>query len=136
VIVADASVLANAVGDDGAAGAAARAALRKTELSFPDLAAVEVVSVLRRRWLAGFLSDSRFEAAVVDLAALPADRYPITPLLWRAFELRSNVTPYDAVYVALAEALACTLVTGDQRLAGAPGIKCDVIVVNETTPLG
>ena len=47
----------------------------------------------------------------------------------RAYELRSNVTPYDAAYVALAEALRCELVTADARLAAAPGLRCDTRLV-------
>ena len=129
MIVVDASVLANAVGDDGVAGAAARAVLRGEDLSVPHLADVEVVSVLRRRWLAGLLTEARFATAVDDLAALPADRYPLLPLMPRAVELRANVTPYDASYVALAEILGCHLATADRRLASAPGPRCPFDVV-------
>ncbi|MGH3441980.1 MAG: PIN domain-containing protein, partial [Nitriliruptorales bacterium] len=57
-------------------------------------------------------------------------RYPTLPLTWRAYELRDNVTAYDAVYVALAEGLACSLVTADARLSRAPGIRCDIEVLS------
>lgn len=77
---ADTSVLANAVGDDGTDGDRAREALRGEELSVPDLVDVEVVSVLRRRWLAKTMSARRFAAAVDDLGAVPADRYPVLPV--------------------------------------------------------
>lgn len=53
-------------------------------------------------------------------------RYPALPLMWRALELRDNLTPYDAAYVALAEGLERALVTADRRLARAPGVSCDV----------
>jgi len=130
VIVLDASVLANVVGDDGADGEQARRVLAlEQEASIPDLADVETVAVLRRRWLAGTIDDARFAAALDDLAALPLRRYPTLRLLWRAFELRANVTAYDATYVALAEALACDLVTADARLARAPDIACSVRVL-------
>ncbi len=56
-------------------------------------------------------------------------RYPALPLLPRVYALRNNITPYDAVYVALAEALNCPLVTADARLANAPGIRCEVQLV-------
>lgn len=92
----------------------------------PDLADVETVAVLRKRWLAGDLRDGRFRSAIDDLLALPLARYPVGPLMPRAYELRANVTAYDAAYIALAEALACTLVTADARLGGAAGIGCDV----------
>jgi predicted nucleic acid-binding protein len=55
---------------------------------------------------------------------LPITRVPVGPLLQRAFELRANVTAYDACYVALAEALDCPLVTTDRRLANASAITC------------
>ena len=87
---------------------------------------METVSVLRKRWLSGTLPARRFRHAIEDLAALPIQRYPTGPLMMRAYELRSNVTAYDATYVALAEALGCTLLTADTRLAGAPGINCHV----------
>jgi predicted nucleic acid-binding protein len=129
VIVTDASVLANAIGDDATDGAAARAALAGQELSVPDLADVEVVLVLRRRWLAKTMSARRFATAVRDLAFLPADRYPVLPFMPRAFELRTNVSPYDATYVALAEQLGCPLITADARLARASGPRCPVLVL-------
>jgi predicted nucleic acid-binding protein len=130
VIVVDASVLANIVGDDGADGDRAREVLRGAELSVPDLADVAVVAVLRRRWLAKTMTARRFAVAVDDLAALPADRYPVLPFMPRAYELRANVTPYDATYVALAEQLGCALITGDRRLARAPGPRCVISVID------
>ena len=127
MIVLDASVLANIVGDDGLIGEASRARLAAaTEASIPDLADVETVAVLRKRWLAGDLTNRRFRSAIDDLLALPIARFPTGPLMVRAYELRGNVTAYDASYVALAEGLACTLVTADVRLARAPAIKCRV----------
>lgn len=125
MIVVDASVLANVVGDDEAAGKIARARLEAAgEASAPDLVDVEVVSVLRRRWLSGDLSEARFRSAIDDLLALPVTRFPVGPMMTRAFELRANVTAYDACYVALAEALDCPLLTADVRLAAAPTISC------------
>jgi predicted nucleic acid-binding protein len=130
VIVVDASVLANVVGDDGPAGAAARARLAAAiEASVPDLADVETVAVLRKRWLAHTLTAGRFRNAVADLLALPMVRFPTGPLMIRAYDLRANVTAYDASYVALAEGLACPLVTGDARLARAPGLGCPVEIL-------
>ncbi len=66
---------------------------------------------------------------MIDLVSLPIVRFPTAPLMIRAYELRSNVTPYDATYVALAEGLACPLVSADRRLAKAPGIRCDVDIL-------
>jgi len=126
MIVIDASVLANVIGDDDAAGATARAALMGQEISAPDLVDVETVSVLRRRWRSGTLTVARFAVAIDDLSTFPADRYPVLPFMHRAYQLRDNVTAYDATYVALAEQLGCPLVTADQRLANAPGIHCRI----------
>ena len=129
MIVVDASVLANVVADDGPTGdSARRRLLRAGDASVPDLADVETVSVLRKRWLAGTLPTRRFRQAVEDLTSLPMTRYPTGGLMRRAYELRSNVIAYDAAYIALAEALTCTLLTADARLSRATGIRCNVEV--------
>ncbi len=131
MIVVDASVLANAIADDETDGRVAREALRATkDLAAPDLVDVETVSALRKRWLAGTLSEQRFAAAVGDLEVLELDRYPAWPLMRRVFELRANLTAYDATYVALAETLGCELLTGDGRLVGAPGLRCPIKVLS------
>ena len=130
MIVVDACVLANALADDGDRGEVARLILRESEsVSAPDLVDVEAVSVLRKRWLAGDLPAHRFRSAVDDLNDLPLDRYPAYPLMRRAYELRANVSAYDSAYVALAEVLDCPLVTVDERLARAPGPRCDFHVL-------
>lgn len=130
MIVVDASVLANAVGDDQADGARARSELSAAvDLAGPDLVDVETVAVLRKRWLAGTLTARRFTAAVDDLADVPLTRYPTLPFMRRAYELRSTVTAYDATYVALAEALDCEMLSSDDRLSRAPGIRCPVRVL-------
>jgi len=133
VIVVDASVLANVVGDDGDDGRRARAELdRATGVSAPDLVDVETVAVLRKRWLARTISEHRFSVAIDDLAELALDRYPALPLMRRAFELRANVTAYDAAYVALAEGLDCALLTADTRLASATGPRCAIKLLTGT----
>ena len=130
MIVLDASVLIDLVGDDDEAGRRARAVLAAQEsASIPDLADVETMHALRRLWLIGELSDDRFVVALDFLAALPVMRYPALPLLPRIFALKENLTPYDATYVALAEVLNCPLVTADARLSRSPGIRCDVQLV-------
>lgn len=131
MIVVDASILANALADDGADGAKARNRLTDAApLAAPDLIDVETVAVLRKRWIADDLTDQRFSDAIEDLEDLDLTRYPMLPLMRRAFELRANVTAYDATYVALAERLHCTLLTADQRLAIAPTITCPVDVLH------
>jgi len=126
VIVADASVLVVALADDGPDGDQARARLRGERLTVPELADLEVASVLRRQIKAGALDSRRARLALDDLAALPARRAPHRPLLRRCWELRDNLTIYDAAYVALAEAMNTALLTGDQKLARAPGPQCPI----------
>lgn len=125
-MVVDASVLVNAVADDAVDGQRAREALRGEDITAPALVDVEVVAVLRKRWLAGEVEEHRFADSVRYLTEMAFDRYPLLPLLPRAYALRSNVTPYDAMYVALAERLDCPLLTGDRRLARSPGLGCTV----------
>lgn len=126
MIVADASVLVVALADDGPDGDQARARLRGEQLAIPELADLEVASVLRRQMKAGTLDARRARLALEDLAALRARRAPHRPLLPRCWELRDNLTIYDAAYVALAEAMNITLLTGDQKLARAPGPRCPI----------
>ena len=131
MIVVDASILANALGDDGEDGHTARDELRAAgDLAAPDLIDVETVVVLRKRWLAQAISTERFDAAVTDLQRLDFERVPTRRLIRRAYELRANVTAYDATYVALAEALGCELLTADQRLANAAGPHCAIRVLS------
>lgn len=118
------------MGDDEEAGRQARDLLRAhRELAAPDLIDVETTAVLRRRWLAGTVSDDRFEQAIDDLADIPLARFPTLALMHRAFELRANVTAYDACYVALAEALDWPLYTADRRLTQATGPRCTMQLV-------
>lgn len=130
MIVIDASVLANIVGDDGSDGQRARLEFRHAgDVAAPDLADVETVTVLRKRWIAGMVCDQRFAAAVDDLGQLDIDRYPALRFMRRAYELRANMTVNNSAYVALAEALSCELLTADQRLANAPGPRCAIRVL-------
>lgn len=129
VLVVDASVLVVALADDGADGDRARARLRGEKLILPELADLEVVSVLRRQLRVGAIDARRAGLALQDLAALPASRAPHRPLLARCWELRNNLTVDDAAYVALAEAAQATLLTGDQRLARAAGPRCPVEIL-------
>lgn len=130
MIVIDASVLANVIGDDGNDGQRARQEFRNAgDVAAPDLVDVETVAVLRKRWIAGTVSDDRFAAAVEDLEQLDLDRYPTLRFMRRAYELRANVTAYGSAYVALAETLGCELLTADGRLASASGPRCAIRVL-------
>ena len=90
-------------------------------LHAPHLLDVEVTQVLRRYERASSLTAERGQQALADLADFPMHRYPHDWLLPRMWELRRNVTAYDAAYLALAEALLVPLVSCDARLASAPG---------------
>ena len=98
-------------------------------LHAPHLLDVEVAQVLRRYALAGELEAERARLALHDLADFPLHRYAHDFLLTRVWELRANLTAYDAVYIALAEALDAPLLTRDQRLAKAPAHHARVELV-------
>lgn len=132
MLVIDASVLAVALADDGADGNAARGRLRGEDLVAPELLDLEVVSVLRGQMIAGALDARRADLALNDLSAMPVKRAPHLPLLRRCWELRENLTTYDASYVALAEALDVLLLTGDRRLARASGPRCQIELLRPT----
>jgi predicted nucleic acid-binding protein len=97
-------------------------------LHAPHLLDVEVAQVLRRFAAAGRISPERGRDALDDLTDLTAVRYPHQVLFTRIWELRENLTAYDATYVALAEALGAVLVTCDRGLAAAPGHRAEVEV--------
>jgi predicted nucleic acid-binding protein len=126
MIVIDASVLASALADDGPDGDRARERLRGERLAAPELIDLEVTSVLRRASRERRLDDRRARQALEDLAAMPVGRASHRPLLARVWELRDNLTVYDAAYVAVAEALAVPLLTADERLHRAPGTRCKI----------
>ena len=130
-LVVDASCVAAALVDDGAAGRWAETQLTGDDLAAPQLLPVEVTSVLRRAVLAGDLT-----ADVGSLGHATFSRFPVAlvayePLAERVWELRTSVTAYDAWYVALAEALDAPLATVDVRLSRSTGPRCPFL-----TPAG
>ena len=129
MIVVDASVLVTSLADDGDDGDLTRTRLRGETLAAPEVIDLEVASVLRRLTLAGQLPADRAEQALLDLVQLPLRRAAHRALLRRCWDLRANLTVYDASYVALAEALGVLLLTADQRLAAAPGLSCGVEIL-------
>ncbi len=130
MIVADASVVIEILLNTTAGIELADRLLDPSEnVAAPHLLDVEVLQVLRRYALGGNLDPERGYQAVEDLADLPVERYPHGPLLLRTWELRQNVTAYDAVYIALAEALDAPLLTRDARLAAAPGHEARIELV-------
>jgi predicted nucleic acid-binding protein len=129
MIVVDASVIVSGLADDGADGDRIRHRLRGQQLAAPELIDLEVVSAWRKLVAVGALDERRARLALDDLRAIRLRRAPHASLLGRCWELRNNLTIYDAAYLALAELLETTLLTGDARLAGAPGARCAVEVV-------
>lgn len=129
MIVVDASVLTNAFTDDGPIGTRARAELaRDAHWAAPEHLVVEVFSAVRGRWLGQKLGEKRAQDALSAMSGATIDLVPAAPLLLRMWELRSNVSGYDAAYVAVAEALGCALVTADARLARIPDLGCEIRV--------
>jgi predicted nucleic acid-binding protein len=105
-------------------------ALAGEEAGVPHLLDSEVTDVLRRLVLRGDLTVEQGDAAMSHFLELDLERFPADRLRVRMWDLRENLTAYDATYVALAEAVGATaLLTTDARLAGAPGVRCTVRVV-------
>lgn len=125
-VVVDSSAVVAALVDAGADGQWAQTELTGEGLAAPHLMPVEVANILRRAVLAGDLSVDVAALAHEDLVRLRVDLFPYEPHAQRVWELRENLTAYDAWYVALAEALRVPLVTLDRRVAGAPGLGCDI----------
>lgn len=94
----------------------------------PDLITVEVLSTLRRLLRQALITQDRAEEAVADLVTAPVRRLPALPLVASIWRLRDNLSAYDAFYVALAETLGCSLISGDARLARAPRLPVRVVV--------
>jgi predicted nucleic acid-binding protein len=102
---------------------------RNQSLHAPELLDLEVAQVLRRLVREGALSASRAEGAIQDLLDLRITRYPHFVFLPRIWQLRHNLSAYDAAYVVLAEKLGATLLTRDARLASAAGHAATIEVV-------
>ena len=137
MLVVDASAVAELLLGRAAANAVAQRIVEHDyDLHAPHLLDVEVVSALRRLVAAGDASAARAGDALADLADLPLERYPHDVLVPRVWTLRDNVSPYDAVYLALAEALTddgVPLATADARFARAARAHSHVDVVLVTS---
>ncbi len=130
MIVVDASALLETLLRTPAAEAVEKRLFGAGEtLHAPHLIDVEATQVIRRYAATGEIDAERGRAALVDLGDLPLRRYPHGLLLPRVWDLRNNLTAYDAVYVALAELLEAPLVTRDRRLAAAGGHDARVELV-------
>ena len=135
MIVLDASALVELVLDSPTGRlVAGRIADPAEGLHVPHLADIEVVSALRRYVQDGEIDAAAAAVALVDLRALDLQRHAHEPLLERVWDLRKNLTAYDAVYMALAEALDGVLITCDRRLSRAPGMGRRVALVEAELP--
>lgn len=127
-LVVDASVVVAALVDAGADGQWAERTLLSGPLLAPHLMPAEATNVLRRAIGTGAVDETTAALAAVDLGDLDVTLVAFRPLAERIWELRANLTSYDAWYVALAEGAGCPLATLDRRLAQSPGVQCEVLI--------
>ncbi len=125
MIVVDASAAVLGLLNDGDA----RRSLAREALAVPHLVDSEIANALRSSVNRGQVEHQHARQALDRWARLGVRRFPVVGLLGRIWELRPNLTAYDASYVALAEAIESDLLTGDARLAGSPGPTCPIRVV-------
>jgi predicted nucleic acid-binding protein len=125
--VVDSSVLVAALVDTGPHGAWAEGVLAKGSLHAPELALVEATNILRRLERAKLITTPDANGAQEDLMQLDIDMFSFEPFADRIWELRHNVTSYDAWNVALAEALRLPLATLDETLSKSNGVACEFL---------
>jgi predicted nucleic acid-binding protein len=127
-VVVDASVVVDLLVEHPRSSAV-RAALEGVDWIAPTLLDAEVLHAITRYVRRGEMSDERARLALELFTGAQIERFPIAPLVIDAWELRNNLSTYDAFYVALARAVACPLITCDRALAGAPGLGITVTIV-------
>ncbi len=126
-VVVDASVVVAVLVDPGSEGRWAESVLTGEGLAAPDLVLVEATEILRRLERRDAISRLEANSAHSDLHRLDVELYPFAPFAHRIWQLRDNLTSHDAWYVALAEALGCSLLTLDRKLGRVPGLNCDIV---------
>jgi predicted nucleic acid-binding protein len=124
--VCDASAVAALLLDSGPDGQWVTQTIESSEIAGPTLVTYETANVIRRHELAGQISPDQSAQAHADLLDLAIEIWPYDLLAPRTWELRLNLSIYDATYIALAEITDQTLVTLDKRLAKAPGVRCQI----------
>ena len=126
--VLDASVAVTALTEPGSPAADLLSA-DEAVFQVPPIFDAEVLSALRGLVRGGKFDHAAAADLIADLMVFPVDRWHMSPLLPRMWELRDNLTPYDAAHVALAELTGAVLVTGDERIAAVPGARCDIQII-------
>ena len=126
--VFDGSALVAALIDSGPEGSWVDSLLAAGGAAGPELAPAETANTLRRLERSGVLSRLEATGALRDLVRLDIELFPFTPFAERVWELRHNLTAYDAWYVAVAEMLGARLATLDRRLGRARGPRCEIVV--------
>lgn len=124
MIVVDASVIVSVLCDNDPRSNRLRERVADERLCAPELLYTEAISVIRRREASGRITLATSKAGVEALYYLPIVSIPHAALVDRVWQLRHNLSPYDATYVATAELVRAPLLTGDVRLANAPGSHC------------
>lgn len=132
MIVIDASVLLPALVDLDPPGVLVRSRIAGESLGAPELIDLEIASGLRGLERAGLIPANLAATRLAVMGPFPLERFPHRPFLSRIWDLRHNLSVYDASYVALAEVLRVPLVTSDQAIADAPGIACEVELFPDT----
>lgn len=128
-MVVDASVLVDALASSGTAGERARQTLQGVRWAAPEHLRVEVFHAIRGRAIGSKIDPESARRFVQRLSRAAITTVATGPLLERMWELRANLSGYDAAYVASAEHLGVSLVTADARLAAAPGLRCQISLV-------
>ncbi|MGH8996879.1 MAG: type II toxin-antitoxin system VapC family toxin [Acidimicrobiales bacterium] len=127
LLVVDSSALVALLADSGPAGSWVGTQIAGATLAAPALAVFEVANVLRRQVAFGRLDETQGTLAHADLLALALQLWPYSLLAERAWQLRHNLTVYDACYVALAELLVAPLITLDVRTVRSAGPHCPIV---------
>jgi predicted nucleic acid-binding protein len=122
--VCDASAVVALLLDAGSQGQWVTEVVSAAELAAPDLLAFECSNIIRRHELAGLVSADQAAQAHVDLVDLPIEYWPYELLGMRVWELRKNLSSYDASYVTVAELIQAPLITLDRRIGRAPNLRC------------
>ena len=134
-LVCDASTVVAMLLDAGSEGQWATRQLVGPDLAAPTLMAYEAANIIRRQESAGLISQDQAGQAHADLLDLAIEQWPYETVAARAWQLRRNLSIYDAGYVALAELLETRLVTLDRRIGRAPGPQCAIATPEDTRPV-